>query len=386
MSLLFRLRRRLAGFLLRGRLLDLWVGRKIRCVEDRYQAELVARSKAPFAKPAPRLPLKRQPNRILLISDFQWEGKELVPELEKICPTDAFNLQPFFAAGAVESRHLAPREVLVKELGRWISQHKEPHPDVILFYARPALLSREAFDLIRRTFSCPVLGMNLDDKIQYLNYGVFSDQNDNYEQWAPCFDLNLTNVRAVVDWYKASGCPVYYMPEGYHPKTDPPEGPPAYRREIAFVGSWRAERAELHGRLRRFGVPLEMFGWGWPNAQEGSAPEAIYRSSMMTLGIGFASPSKVLTTLKTRDFECPGSGACYLTTFNWELALHYEIGKEILCYRSVEEIVELFSFYRRRPDECWRIAQSAYRRCINEHTWEKRFRKLFEEVGITSAI
>jgi spore maturation protein CgeB len=107
---------------------------------------------------------------------------------------------------------------------------------------------------------------------------------------------------------------------------------------------------------------------------------------MMTLGIGFASPSKVLTTLKTRDFECPGSGACYLTTFNWELALHYEIGKEILCYRSVEEIVELFSFYRRRPDECWRIAQSAYRRCINEHTWEKRFRKLFEEVGITSAI
>lgn len=380
MSLLFRLRRRLAGLLLRGRLLDWWVKRKIRHVEDRYQAELVARSQVSAGKPAPRLPLKRQPRRILLMSDFQWEGKELVPELEKIGPIETLNLQPCFAASG--NRKAAPREVLVKELGRWISARNGPHPDVILFYARPALLSREAFDLIRKAFSCPVLGMNLDDKIQYLDYKVFSDQNDNYEQWAPCFDLNLTNVRAVLDWYKISGCPVYYMPEGYHPKTNPPEGPPAYRREIAFVGSWRAERAELYERLRRFGVPLEMFGWGWPNAQEGSAPETIYRTSMMTLGIGFASPSKVLTTLKTRDFECPGSGACYLTTYNWELALHYEIGKEILCYRSVEEIVELFSFYRRRPDECWKIAQAAYHRCINEHTWEKRFRKLFEETGI----
>ena len=74
-------------------------------------------------------------------------------------------------------------------------------------------------------------------------------------------------------------------------------------------------------------------------------------------------------------------GACYLTTYNWELTNHYELGKEILCYRSVEELIEMYSWYRKRPQECLRIAQAAWRRCANEHTWEKRFRKVFLETG-----
>ena len=30
----------------------------------------------------------------------------------------------------------------------------------------------------------------------------------------------------------------------------------------------------------------------------------------------------------------PCVGACYLTTYHWELAEMFEIGKEILCYRN----------------------------------------------------
>jgi hypothetical protein len=67
-------------------------------------------------------------------------------------------------------------------------------------------------------------------------------------------------------------------------------------------------------------------------------PNSVFRDSQINLGIGFASPSFTLTTVKGRDFECPGVGACYLTTYNWELPLHYELGKEILCYRSVEGV------------------------------------------------
>src|SRR5205085_12693931 len=124
--------------------------------------------------------------------------------------------------------------------------------------------------------------------------GIFSDRNDNYRAWARNFDLNLTNVRAVVDWYGDAGLPVYYMAEGFHPKTGPMDDQPAYAHEIAFVGSWRSERAELFRQLQAQGVPVEIFGFGWPNSREGFAPEKIYRSSMITLGIGFASPSRRL--------------------------------------------------------------------------------------------
>lgn len=380
MSLLFRIRRRLAELILRGRLLELWVNRKIRRLERQYLAELLRRSPDNSAGPTSLPKLRQQPRKLLLISDVQWEHKELVPELEKICPVDLLNLHPSLTA--LNNAKRAPNDVVVTTLREFAGKSKSLAPDVILFYARPALLSSEAFEILRGTFSCPIVGMNLDDKIQFLDYQIFSDRNDNYRAWTNRFDLNLTNVRAALDWYAEGGVPVYYMAEGYHPKNPPLDEMPAYAHEIAFVGSWRSERAELFGKLEALGLPVEVFGYGWPRSEEGATPEKIYRSSMITLGIGFASPSKTLTTLKTRDFECPGSGACYLTTYNWELALHFELGKEILCYRSAEEIVELFSYYRRRPMECWQIARAAYRRCLNDHTWEKRFRKLFSETGV----
>ncbi len=126
-----------------------------------------------------------------------------------------------------------------------------------------------------------------------------------------------------------------------------------------------------------------MFGGGWPNSAWAPNATQIYRDSQFNLGIGYWSPAGRLTNTKARDFECPGAGACYLTTFNWELAQHYEIGREILCWSSIEELLELYSYYGTRPEDCLRIAQAAHRRCAHEHAWEHRFRHVFREMGFS---
>jgi len=381
MTVFTRFKRFVARLVLRGRILDFWLRRKMRRLERHYLSELVRGSRGKASGDAlPALKRGEPLRRILVISDVQWEHKELVPELEKICPVTLLNLHPAMEDGAASDGR---PKVVRDSMSDFIRVNTALEPEVIFFYARSALLSEEVFDTVRRRWSCPLLGMNLDDKIEFLNYGQFSDINDNYQRWARHFDLNLSNVRAVVDWYSDRGLPVCYVPEGYHPKPEsrPPDDANAFDYEIAFVGRRRVERELLINQLRKLGVPVEPIGFGWPNSKGVDHPEAIYRRSMISLGIGFASPSQSLTTLKARDFECPGAGACYLTTFNWELAMHYEIGKEILCYRSVEELVELFSFYRRRPEACQSIAQAAYRRCLAEHTWEKRFRKVLRGIG-----
>ena len=58
-----------------------------------------------------------------------------------------------------------------------------------------------------------------------------------------------------------------------------------------------------------------------------------------------------------------------------------DIGREILCYRNEEELIEIIAWYRNRPEDCLKIAQAAWRRSVNEHTWEKRFRKIFRAAG-----
>jgi spore maturation protein CgeB len=226
--------------------------------------------------------------------------------------------------------------------------------------------------------------MNLDDRVAFFDYSFFREtRSGGYRQWAQKCDLNLTNNLAAVDWYRQAGADAYYFPQGFllDPRIGPPQPQNSYKYSLSFVGSRRTDRAKLVDALRSMGIPVSVFGKGWKDGNWEDDLPAIYRNSQINLGIGFAYPFSTLTNLKGRDFECPGAGACYLTTYHWELGLHYEIGKEILCYRCIEELAELYSFYRSRPQECHLIALSAYKRAIREHTWEQRYRRLFDFMG-----
>ena len=374
------LRQFLRRTLLRGPLQDAWAARRGRQLEAAYCARLVQRAPDAPAPQRPRTTAAADPlRRILLIADCMWEQQDLVPELARIAETRCLDLRgPLRGRLPPES----PPAIIARTLREFAASSAGFQPDVILFYARPQLLAEEVFETLRRQWSCPLLGMNLDDKTQFFPYGILADRNDNYARWAANFDLNITNCLPATDWYRAQGCPVIYSPQGVHRPTNlaaPVDG--AFRYEFSFLGTKRFERSALLDELQRRGVTVNLFGTGWPGSQWVNDANAVFRASQINLGIGFATPSSALTNIKGRDFECPGVGACYLTTYNWELPLHYELGKEILCYRSLEELVELYSFYRRRPEECLKIAQAAWRRCTAEHTWELRFRRIFREVG-----
>jgi hypothetical protein len=381
MNWLLRGRRWLARLLLRGRVMEWWLRRKARKLEARYCRELMTnvRGLGRGGSPAKTgLPLRR----LLFIGDLQWETGQLAPELRKICELRLFDLHPHLKK---KNDQDSLKQNTVVALDEFIRSQTNFEPDLTLLYVRPELLSEEAVNLLRRRWSCPLWGYNGDDKIEFFNYGVFASGNDDYQRWARLFDLNLSNVQAAVDWYSGRDLPVLYLPSGYYPKTTmPPASIAEFRREICFAGRCRPERDAFIRRLRRLGVPVETVGRGWPGSGEMKDLETIFRSSQLNLGIGWAAPSETLTSLKARDFECPGAGACYLTTYNWELQFHYELGKEILCYRSVEELVEMYSWYRRRPEECLKIAQAAWRRGLAEHTWEKRFRKVFRQAGFNA--
>lgn len=380
------LRTALRRTLLRGPLLRQWTRRRARQLEDAYLTHLRREAAGPVpADPPLPTPLPHAPpqplRRLLFIGDCMWEPGELFPELRKMAAVDCLDLRPALRA--------APPGGTRDAVARAIEQFALPggEPDVILFYARPSLLSDAAFDLVRRRWKCPLLGMNLDDRVEFFPYGVYASGDDDYARWAPKFDLNLTNAWTALDWYRRRGAAVRYLAPGFHP--DPAlAAPPAsarFEHPFSFVGSWKLERGEVIDALRRHGVDIRLFGQGWPGGAWVDSPARVFRASQLNLGIGIAVAGGHLTTAKARDFECPGAGACYLTTYHWELARNYEVGREILLYRGVEELVEMHSYYAARPEACLRIAQAAHRRALAEHTWERRFRTLFAELGFQAS-
>jgi spore maturation protein CgeB len=89
-----------------------------------------------------------------------------------------------------------------------------------------------------------------------------------------------------------------------------------------------------------------------------------------------------ITQVRLRDFEVPMSGGFYLTEYQEELEEFFDIGSEIVCYRSKEDLLEKIRFYVKRPDLRNQIREAGRRRCLSDHTWERRFEVVFKAMGL----
>jgi spore maturation protein CgeB len=50
-------------------------------------------------------------------------------------------------------------------------------------------------------------------------------------------------------------------------------------------------------------------------------------------------------------------------------------------FDPIYDLVEVWSFYIKRPDKCRQIAHAGQQRAIREHTWEQRFRTVLDQLG-----
>ena len=145
-----------------------------------------------------------------------------------------------------------------------------------------------------------------------------------------------------------------------------------------FVGQSYGLHADLVRYLRRRGFSVEAFGAGWPNRFASFEKVVkLYSRAQIVLGVGGVGQMGGVKHLKGRDFEVPMCGALYLTSYNPELADHFRIGEEILCYSSFEECADLVHWVLRHPGEAEGIRQAALKRSLASHTLDRRLHQLF---------
>lgn len=94
-----------------------------------------------------------------------------------------------------------------------------------------------------------------------------------------------------------------------------------------------------------------------------------------------------LKVVNLRSFEIPMSGGVSLCKYSEELSSYYEEDKEIVFYRTNEELVDKGKYYTQKASasEIVKMKQAARARSVKEHTWWNRFTKIFEILGINYA-
>jgi spore maturation protein CgeB len=151
--------------------------------------------------------------------------------------------------------------------------------------------------------------------------------------------------------------------------------------DVSFVGQPHGDRPEVIEHLRRAGIKVAVWGYGWPAGRLSQAEMIrLFSASLINLNLSNASLGRV-NQVKGRDFEVPGCRGFMISKRNDELAECYSEGKEIEMYGDRDELVDKIRHYLRNPAEREKIATAGYERTLREHTVEIRLTSVLKQVA-----
>jgi spore maturation protein CgeB len=337
-----------------------------------------------------------------------------------------YDLEPLIAAaGSAEAGRRRfverARPVASRELVRQVRRAHDAAPvDLFFSYFYSSCAAPEA---IREIGSLGVTTVNWFCNGSY--------QLSLVEEIAPAYDACLVPERYRLDDYRRIGANPVYCQEAANPAFYRPHALPR-DLDVVFVGARYGERPIAIRRLVDAGMNVRVFGPGWrrdplgarmrrlrPRATAGKLkarllgrrapattagpalpPEvcggvlpddelpAVYSRAKIALGFSSVGNTHAtgerITQIRLRDFEAPMSGAFYMVEDMPELAEFFVPGREVVTYRTLDELVEKCVYYLEHADERERIRVAGHERALRDHTWQRRLTEAFREVGLAA--
>jgi spore maturation protein CgeB len=233
----------------------------------------------------------------------------------------------------------------------------------------------------------------------------FTDDHWRFDRFsrhfAPAFDWSVTTDRDSVPKYRANGLDRVILSQWACNRYAYDRTAGGLEYDVTFVGQSYGERPATVERLRAEGISVECWGFGWPNGRIGHDEMVrVFGASRINLNLSAAfSPPRTLrarigslvrrerheprkSQIKGRTFEVPGSGGFLLTDRVPYLEDYLTPGEEIGVFDSVDDLVDQVRWWLEHEDERARAAEAGYRRVRAEHTYDDRFREIFETVGV----
>ncbi|MEW6455192.1 MAG: glycosyltransferase [Acidobacteriota bacterium] len=291
----------------------------------------------------------------------------------------------------------------------------------------------------------PAVVREISQNTETITLNWFCDDHwrfDNYARyWARCFNWVVTTAKRALPKYEKLGYRNVVKSQWAcnHFLYRKLNLPLIY--DVTFVGQPHSNRRQVIQALRNAGVDVHVWGRSWEsgrisqeemirvfnqsrinlNLSHSSTPLSIhkgrvknithrwlsnylkvipFRSQIKTMSkqwltaikhskiadgtqIRFYPGSrKYIDQIKGRNFEIPGCGGFLLTEMAEDLENYYKIGREIVCFDSIDDLIEKIDYYLHHEDERIAIAQAGYERTLCEHTYVHRFTEIFKQLGL----
>ena len=260
---------------------------------------------------------------------------------------------------------------------RW--SHLEPlvtefRPDVIVCNAGGLSFRPEVAARLRRDIR--LLGIALSDPEVY---------EPATRHIAPNFDFFLTNDPGCLPGYREAGVNAGRLPVGV---LDDFFKPAAVRPElicdVLFMGEAYACRIEpVRALIEHFDV--HVYGEAWEEHGIRSRG-AIYGDDSLA-ALRSARSSVVLSRtrsgheiVKVGVFNFLAAGGFVVTEHLPELENYFDVGRELITFKSTAEMVERIQYFLTHPDERQEIVEKGRDRVLRDYTWAKVWPRIMRRV------
>jgi len=205
------------------------------------------------------------------------------------------------------------------------------------------------------------------------------------------YDILFSSFPHYVKRFREEGLTAYYRPLGFEPRIlEHTEQFPFNQRPIncSFVGGISKLHLQSYELLEYLSKNTSIKFWGY------GANTLSENSSIRKRHYGPVWGKEMFATLASSKinvnrhgevaenfannmhlFEATGCGTLLITDYKDNLNELFEIGKEIVAYRSPEECSDLIKYYLIHQDEAEAIAEAGQVRTLNDHTHVKRMRE-----------
>lgn len=98
------------------------------------------------------------------------------------------------------------------------------------------------------------------------------------------------------------------------------------------------------------------------------------------INLNFTIPN-IKSGLPLRIWDVLGCKGFLMTNFQAEIPYYFKNKEDLVCFESIEELVELAGYYLTHEEERRQIAENGYQKVCREHNYEQRICKMMEIVN-----
>lgn len=241
-------------------------------------------------------------------------------------------------------------------------------------------------------------------KSKYTTLNWFGDDQWRFDsftsRYANHFTYCVTTDKFAIEKYKALGQNnvIYSQWAAINSHQIPKFN--GYLYDVTFIGGFHPYRKWFIDTLQQRGLHVKAFGNGWDNGPlSAENMNKVFASSKINLNLSNSNSydlryllshwkaiplliksKKSSSQIKARNFEIPYFGGFQLTDYVPTIETYFELGKEIVCYKDVDEAELLIRYYLEHDDERESIKNSSHQRALLEHGYIHRLHSVLEQL------